>query len=551
MKPNTVKLISASAIVLVVALLIFLFRGSIFSGTTDRIKELLHLRTKIVVQNDSTAINGSELLRKYYDVFGYSQLWTNRQKENELYREMLIRMLRYADSLGLDRNDYHNQYIVKYDSLSRLPNFDMGMYEYENEVIFTDAALSFLYNVAYGKEIKRIEYNGVKYNIDSARILNMFSELLVHRDWRRTLDSIEPKTSQYVSLKREMNRMTAILQQYPFIDSFPAGTGKYITILKLKAYRLIPDTLSEDTSDMELFTSAVKGFQRMNSMDTSGILDEKTFKQLNFPLRTRIEQIKESLNYWRWTGRLKEQEFLFVNIPAARLQIVNRDSVKDVSMRVIVGKNETQTPSFTAYITRVITYPYWTVPFSISINEMLPKIRKRVEYLEDNNLQVLNGKGQVIDPKTVNWNKVSKKYFPYTFRQATGCDNALGLLKFDLNSPFSIYLHDTNRRDLFAKSNRFMSHGCVRVEKPIELAHYLLEDDVDSLITVRLDSCVRDQKPEEFPLKKKFPVLLLYMVADVDENGNLKFYKDVYEMEEKAPLISLLKRKFTSKVLKS
>ena len=553
MKKNWVKPVSITAVVLAVILVAFLFRGSIFSGRTgDRIKELLHLRKKIVVQNDSTTINGSELLKKYYDVFGYSQVWTDKQKENEQYREMLIQMFNYADSLGLERNDYHNHYIVKYDSLSRLPNFDLGMYEYENEVIFTDAALSFLYNVAYGKEIKRIEYNGVKYNIDSTRILNMFSELLVHKDWRRTLDSIEPKISQYLFLKDELNRMTAVFQQYPFLDSTPAGTGKYITHLKLTAYGLLPDIPSDDTVSIELFISAVKQFQLMNNMDTSGTLDEKKFSErLNFPIRTRIEQIKESLNCWRWTGRLKEQEFILVNIPAARLQIVNRDSVRDMSMRVIVGKTETQTPSFTAYITRVITYPYWTVPFSISINEMLPKIIKRVEYLEDNSLQVLNGKGQVIDPKTVNWRKLSKKYFPYTIRQGTGCDNALGLLKFDLNSPFSIYLHDTNRRDLFAKSNRFMSHGCVRVEKPMELAHYLLEDDVDSLITNRLDSCVKDQKPEEFPLKKKFPVLLLYMVADVDENGNLKFYKDIYEAEEKTPQISLLKRKFTSKALKS
>src|ERR1041385_1336205 len=132
---------------------------------------------------------------------------------------MLLEMLSQADSLGLDRKDYHADYLVKYDSLSRLRGFDPGEFESENEVIFTDAALSFMYHAAYGRELDHMEYNGVKYNIDSARILNMFSSLLIHKDWRRTLDSLEPKTDQYILLKRELNRMSAIGREASFLDS--------------------------------------------------------------------------------------------------------------------------------------------------------------------------------------------------------------------------------------------------------------------------------------------------------------------------------------------
>jgi L,D-transpeptidase YcbB len=422
-----------------------------------------------------------------------------------------------------------------YDSVTRLPGFAPGEFEDENEIIFTDAALSFLYDIAYGKEIERIQYNGVKYNIDSARILHVYNDLLENHKWRRALDSLEPHTYQYRTLKKELNRMSAILRANPFLDSVTTTqtpSGRFINVLKLKAYQLLPEVVNADSVDEAMFNSALLSFQRMMSIDTTGKLDKKTEEALAFPLRVRIEQIKESLNCWRWTGRLQEHEFILVNLPAARLQIVNPDTVKDMSMKVIVGKTETKTPSFTAYITRVITYPYWTVPVSIATKEMLPKIKRRVAYLDDNSLQVINSNGDIVDPYSISWGRYNEKYLPFTFRQATGCDNSLGVLKFDLNSPFSIYLHDTNHRELFEKKSRFISHGCVRVEKPMELAHYLLDEGLDEQTRALLDSCTHNQKPKEFPLKKKFPVLFLYMTADVDENGHLKFFHDVYKLEK-------------------
>ena len=264
----------------------------------------------------------------------------------------------------------------------------------------------------------------------------------------------------------------------------------------------------------------------------TGKLDTKTIAALNAPVKKRLLQMRESLNYWRWTGRLVEREYILVNIPAARLQLINRDSIRELNMRVIVGKSATQTPSFTAYITQVIAYPYWTVPRDIAVKEMLPKIIKSKDYLEANNLQVLNNKGVEVDPSTIAWSTLGPNKFPYKIRQSTGCDNSLGVLKFDLNSPFFIYLHDTNRRDLFAKKDRFLSHGCIRLEKPMELANYILKDGLDSATTAKLNQCLHNETPTTFKLDKKIPVLLFYMTADVDEHGWLRFYNDVYKLEK-------------------
>ncbi|MCY7359434.1 MAG: L,D-transpeptidase family protein [Rudanella sp.] len=196
------------------------------------------------------------------------------------------------------------------------------------------------------------------------------------------------------------------------------------------------------------------------------------------------------------------------------------------SSRVVVGKRSTPTPLFTAYIPSVVLYPYWNVPRSIMTRELLPKIRRNpVATLNAMKLQVINAKGQVVDPKAINWTTTVSK-FPYRLRQSTGCDNALGLLKFNVSSPYDIYLHDTNARQAFAKSNRHLSHGCVRVEKPDELANLLLGYayfGADYLV-----SCALNTSPQTIPLPQAVPVIMTYNVLDIDEEGAIRVYPNVY-----------------------
>lgn len=519
-----------------VLLLLAVYRLAFFKSAKDKVIALLQANERLFVKGDTEKIVSRDLLQKYYGIFGYNEAWTATDTSKANYREMLKDMLKHADSLGLNPADYHGDFIAKYDSQSRLPGFDVEQFQQESELVFTDAAVSFLFHVAYGKEIKT-DYNGVKYHIDSARIMQAYHSIVTTRQWRSVLDTLEPRIKQYVLLKERLNSMKAFLRDFPEVDTLTVAdneNGKPAAALKLRFYGIITDSLAQDSTGMLQIARYIKDFQRMMNVDTTGKTDAKTIALLNEPPGRRIAQIKESLNYWRWTGRLLEREFILVNIPAARLQIVNHDSARDLSMKVIVGKQETQTPTFTAYISKVIAYPYWNVPFSIATKEMLPRIKKSIAYLEANNLQVLNNKGEVVNPHTINWQKLSRSYFPYHIRQSTGCDNSLGVLKFEINSPFSIYLHDTNARNLFSRSNRFLSHGCIRLEKPMELANYLLAGGLDSATVAKLNQCLKDEKPTEFKLKKNFPVLILYMTADVDASGELRFYNDIYKKEEKA-----------------
>jgi murein L,D-transpeptidase YcbB/YkuD len=336
------------------------------------------------------------------------------------------------------------------------------------------------------------------------------------------LDTLEPQIPEYLALKKYYNQLRVFLQQNPTLDTAQCKADNIDLIAqKLNALGF---TTQDETSETTIKTALIK-FQKTVSLDTSGKADKKTIAELNVPLSFRVQQLKQSLNCWRWTGRVAEKSFILVNIPAATLRIIQRDSTTELNMRVIVGKEQTRTPVFTAYISKVITYPYWTPTYSIASKEILPKVQKDISYLAKNNFTVLDKKGNEIDPATINWQSISPKNLPYTFRQGTGCDNSLGVMKFDLNSPFSIYLHDTNRRDLFTRNERHLSHGCIRLEKPFVLANYLLGDTVN---TAYLNECLKSEKPREFKLNQKFPVLIFYMTADINKQGELQFFKDVY-----------------------
>jgi hypothetical protein len=240
--------------------------------------------------------------------------------------------------------------------------------------------------------------------------------------------------------------------------------------------------------------------------------------------------IRQTLNFYRYLNRFDFERFLVVNIPAAELNIYDRTGKCLLPMEVIAGKKDSKTPFFTTYLTDIVTYPYWNVPRGIGLKEILPKVQQNREYLENQNMDVLDDKEKVIDPSDIAWDEMSAENFPYRFRQASGCSNSLGLIKFNLTGPGAIYLHDTNARDLFdLTTDRWRSHGCMRVQKPVELANYLMGTAV--LDEGFMNRCMIDQKPQTLKLPKPFPVFVVYNRVDIDEKGELKYYKDVYDLD--------------------
>ena len=235
-------------------------------------------------------------------------------------------------------------------------------------------------------------------------------------------------------------------------------------------------------------------------------------------------QLITSLNFVRWIYHFHFEKYIVVNIASAYLRYYEYDSIK-LRMKVVVGKPSAKTPRFAAHCDQVILYPYWNVPASITLKEILPKFKKNPDYVDDLNMAVIDAKGNIVDHHKLNWKKYNSGNFPFRLRQSTGCDNSLGVIKFNLTSPYSVYLHDTNYKAAFLLASRYLSHGCIRIEKPVELANYILPKKIESKF---LEDCLKGQVPVTLSLAYAVPVFIVYQTATADLNNQVKYYKDVY-----------------------
>jgi len=230
-----------------------------------------------------------------------------------------------------------------------------------------------------------------------------------------------------------------------------------------------------------------------------------------------------AMNYRRYFAANHPTEYIVANIAATEASYYRNDFLK-LKMLTVVGKKKNQTPLIASYITNIVTFPHWNVPHSIAVKEILPKVQKNENYLEQHNYSVVNARGKVMDDSNLNWKSYTEKNFPYFFRQATGPRNALGVLKFNLENPFSIFLHSNGWQGVFKKNSRFLSHGCIQLEKPLELAKELLPEKID---IQELKSGKKNTKSKTIALTHKIPVFIIYMPVIV--NGKkITFLKDVY-----------------------
>ncbi len=246
-------------------------------------------------------------------------------------------------------------------------------------------------------------------------------------------------------------------------------------------------------------------------------------------LADTIQWLKHAYGVYHWIDHWGFSEYIFVDVAATEVKFIEGERVS-LSMRAVVGKPSTPTPFFAAWAERIVLYPYWFVPSSIAIGEFLPKIKNDPTWLDRQNMQVIDGRGNIIDPKDLNWLEFNVAYFPYTIRQSTGCDNALGVLKVDVKTPLGVYLHDTNNKASFLLSKRFFSHGCIRIEEPMLLGNYLLEKQLDTLY---LQSCLKEQKPAYLPLMAPIPVLVFYTLVHPQPGGGVRYYPDTYKLFQK------------------
>ena len=238
--------------------------------------------------------------------------------------------------------------------------------------------------------------------------------------------------------------------------------------------------------------------------------------------------LQKALNDYAWLDALrKDRKVILVNIPSATMRVYS-GADQTLQMKVIVGKKSNQTRTLLSKVDQLTINPYWFITRRMATVELLPKIQKNHQFLDDNQIRVLDAKYRVVDAHSINWSNLNKNNFPYILRQNSGENNALGALKFHFNNPFSLYLHDTDSKKLFAAPERFFSHGCIRLEKPKDLARLLLAENHIALDTVKFNHHIKNPKPLALKVKEEYILVIWYSLVDFDEKGEVVYFKDVY-----------------------
>jgi murein L,D-transpeptidase YcbB/YkuD len=279
----------------------------------------------------------------------------------------------------------------------------------------------------------------------------------------------------------------------------------------------------------DILAEAVKRFQVRHGLAATGTVTPRTLAALNVPVQKRIKQLEASLERLQNTNFAFGQRYVVVNLPATFAEAVENDQVVR-RYRVIVGKTEKPSPTLTAEITGVVLNPTWTVPSSIAKTEISAHMRKDPGYLSRMHMEVLDAHDTPIDPHAVDW---SGSHTPnFTVRQQNGAWNALGAVKIDMPNPYSVYMHDTNQRNLFSDDYRFDSHGCSRVDNVRDLAAWLLQEEMAKWNRAAIDAAIATGQHQEIALPKKVPVAWIYLTAWMTRDQTIQFRNDIYDQDE-------------------
>ena len=360
-------------------------------------------------------------------------------------------------------------------------------------------------------------------------------------DMKAFLDQQAPPFLQYRELQKKLAEYRALAAKggWPSISAGetlkPGMENPRVNMVRKRL--AVTGDLAPENMDSAVFDTAleeaVKRFQQRHNLTPDGAVGKQTLAAMNVPVETRIDQIVINMERYRWLKRtLMGDRLVAVNI-AGFEAVAGKPGKFDVTMPVIVGKTYHETPVFSDTIKYVVFNPYWNLTPSIASNETLPKLKKDSHYLKKHNMRIFKGWGPdapELDATKIDWSKVSKKDMNrYRVRQDPGPDNALGTVKLVFPNKYNVYLHDTPAHGLFKKEQRAFSHGCIRMDRPAEMAAWVLGGEEKGWSLARVNEIIAGRKRQVVVLDQPVPVYILYRTAFVNpEDHTLYFYEDVY-----------------------
>ena len=492
-------------------------------GVVDSLKKAL---SSGAIGEDMT-ISGGKLLnyqsiRNFYSRNGYKPVWIRDNGLNGRATSLLY-LIGHARAYGLDPDHYHASAITKvqqeFEEITRNNDNYLGA---ELEILFTDAAFRFMVNLRYGYG----PFDTLKVSGELPEILH---QGVVNGKIIRSILSVQPGFIEYTRLQRATEKFVKaapLTDQWveihqPVADSviFFRQIGE---VLKTLGYI---DRQNQNTDIRE----AMKQFQHFHGLAPDGKAGINTVEALGQTTLYKYKTLALNLDRLR-KQQIPDSNQLLVNIPAYRLKIFEGNRLVD-TFRVIVGNPSSPTPLLTARMEKIIANPVWYVPRSITMQEILPKLKTDSTYLIRNRMKILDSNYKQVDQETLNLAEATEAGFNYTLRQDRGSDNSLGQVKFVFSNPYSVYLHDTPGKQMFLKDIRAFSHGCVRVMDPERLAGYIIREINEG--STNINELIAGGTHREIDITAPLLINIMYITCEADENGNLYFYKDIYGMDRK------------------
>jgi L,D-transpeptidase YcbB len=404
--------------------------------------------------------------------------------------------------------------------------------------LLTDAFLFLSLHMYYGKV--NIEKEGNSWEISrkgpELQFNQKLEKALAVNSIAKTLDRLAPRYRSYWMMKADLAYFLSLQD-----DLWPAltcdttinpGQSNHLLppirerLMKLR-YKMSDITSGDYDKDLE---EQLLTFQKDWGLNPDGVIGKGTLIALNTTPTELADRLKVNMERFRWLPLHEPRKYIMVNI--VNFDLVFIDGVDTIiSMRAIVGKDSRETPVFDALMTYIVFSPSWTVPPTILKTDVIPQLIKGPGYLEEKNMKLLRNDGSEIAYSDINWAKMSRNNFPYMVRQNPGEDNALGKVKFMFPNSYNIYIHDTPSRGYFARDDRAMSSGCIRIEKPFELACILLADS-PGWTPEKIRTAMQQNKEQTARLISPVNVLMLYLTAWTDGNGHVQFRNDIYSRDE-------------------
>jgi L,D-transpeptidase YcbB len=520
--------------VLLVALCCQLFS---LSARADIQHELVDLTESLLLDGEGRLPGGGQIfqpaiIEDFYAGNKYQPAWQSRQQA-----QVVLELLRDSTLDGLNPEDYHYSALMDLWSRRDQPQEQYDRARARFDVMLSDGFVLYIRHLLEGKVNPRQldpTFNFSQRDFKPAVVAANLRQVIAEDRVAQIVEQARPDSPFYHQMRAAL-RHYRVLAMDPF-RSIPADAvlkpgQTHANILSLRqrlnelGYLRAGD-LASRKYDGEL-VGAVKQFQRDHGIDVDGVVGAQSYAFLNMSWQARVDSLRINMDRVRWIYEDMSDDVIVVNIAGFELYYLRGDELL-WEAPVMTGTVAHQTPIFTKRLKYLEFNPTWTVPRSIIGRSLFPKFSANPQYVIDNDYKLYDSKGQAVDPHSINWSAYNGRNFPYRVVQQPGDKNALGRVKFIFPNRYAIYLHDTPSRELFSRSARAFSSGCVRVKNPLEFAEVLLNDP-ENWSLQQVESLVDSRKPQHRVfLQRDVDVVLMYWTTSPTRGGRLQFHNDVY-----------------------